>query len=339
MPGPWHALRALAAPEEERPGRRRALRLVGLAIVVAFAAVAAARVDLRAVARSVVSARPGLVALALAGCLAGLVVHAYRWASVVPSHGRRVEVRAVFDAMVAGFAVAIVMPAIAGDLVRAHLLARRAGLSTASVVGAAAVDFVVGTATLIPLIVVTGVATPLPDWARHALLVTSIAAAAGVALVLLLRPARAPAGAEGPGPAPRGLLARVRAGLAAAHDPVALARCVAWGLAGWGAELAMAWACLAAVDVEPTVPLASLVVVATAVANAAAVSPGNAGPFELAAMLPVTAAGVAPAPALAFALLLHVVHLAPAAALGGVVLLREARGEDGAALRAGEEAR
>jgi hypothetical protein len=66
-------------------------------------------------------------------------------------------------------------------------------------------------------------------------------------------------------------------------------------------------------------------VVATAAANAVAVSPGNAGPFELAAMLPVASVGVAPAPALAFALLLHAVHLAPAAALGGWVLVREAR--------------
>jgi hypothetical protein len=77
--------------------------------------------------------------------------------------------------------------------------------------------------------------------------------------------------------------------------------------------------------VEPTVALASLVVVATAAANAIAVSPGNAGPFELAAMLPLASLGVAAEPALAFALLLHVVHLGPAAALGGVALVRAAR--------------
>jgi hypothetical protein len=82
------------------------------------------------------------------------------------------------------------------------------------------------------------------------------------------------------------------------------------------------------VGVAPTASLASLVVVATAAANAVAVSPGNAGPFELAAMLPLAGAGIAPAPALAFALLLHAVHLAPAAAVGGWVLLREARGRD-----------
>jgi uncharacterized membrane protein YbhN (UPF0104 family) len=338
MPGLWKRLRALAVPPEERPGRRRVLRLAGLAVVLAFAAAATVRVDLRAVGASVASAHPGHLALAVLACVANLVFHAFRWAAVVRPPGQRVAGRAVFDAMVAGFAVGIAVPARAGDLVRAHLLARRAGLSTAAVVGAAAVDYVFGTATLVPLIVVTGVATPLPDWARHALLVTSVGAAAGIALVFLFRPARAgaggapevvdgapgPAGEGAPQPGP-GLVERLRSGLAAAHEPAALARAFGWGLAGWGAELAIAWATLAAVGVTPTVALASLVVVATAAANAVAVSPGNAGPFELAAMLPLAGLGVAPAPALAFALLLHAVHLVPAAALGGWVLVREAR--------------
>jgi len=304
------------------------LRIAGLAILATFAVAAAARLDLGRVVASVASAHPGHLALAAAACVANLAFHAARWAAVTRLPVGRVRFRAVFDAMVAGFAVGIAVPARAGDLVRAHLLARRTGLSTVAVVGAAAVDYVVGTATLVPLIVLTGVATPLPDWGRHALLLTSIVAAAGIALVLLFRPPAedlGPAGEPDAGvPSPR-LVARLRSGLAAARDPVALARAFAWGLAGWGAELAMAWATLAAVGVEPNVAVASLVVVATAAANAIAMSPGNAGPFELAAMLPLAGLGVPTEPALAFALLLHVVHLAPAAVLGGIALLREAR--------------
>jgi uncharacterized membrane protein YbhN (UPF0104 family) len=328
MPGLWKRLRALAVPPEEQPGRRRTLRIAGLVILAAFAAAAAVRLDLRRVAASVGSANPGQLALAAAACVANLAFHAARWAAVVRPPAGRIRLRAVFDAMVAGLAVGIAVPARAGDLVRAHLLARRTGLSTAAVVGAAAVDYVVGTATLVPLIVLTGLATPLPDWARHALLVTSILSAAGIALVFLLRPPAedlGPAGEPDAEEPPPGLVARLRSGLSAAHDPVAVARAFGWGLAGWGAELAIAWATLAAVGVEPTVALASLVVVATAAANAIAVSPGNAGPFELAAMLPLAGLGVPTEPALAFALLLHVVHLAPAAVLGSAALLHEAR--------------
>ena len=324
MSGLWNRLRALAVPPEERPGRRRVLRLAGLAVVAAFAVFAALQVDLRRVGASLAGARVGDLALAMAANVLNLVFHAARWAAVVRHPGIRVRLRDVFDSMVAGFAVGIAVPARAGDLVRAHLLARRARLSTASVVGAAAVDYVIGTASLVPLIVLLGVATPLPDWARHALLVTSIGSAAGIALVFMLRPDRAPPPELAEEEAPPGLLARLRSGMGAVHEPLALARCLGWGLAGWGAELVVAWFTLSAVGLEPTLALAALVVVATAAANAIAVSPGNAGPFELAAMLPLAGLGVAREPALAFALLLHVVHLAPAAALGAWVLVREA---------------
>ena len=324
MPGLWKRLRALALPPEEPPGRRRALRLAGLAVVAAFAAFGAANMNLRRVGEALVAASPAGLALAVAANVLNLVFHAARWAAVVRPPGRRVRLGHVFDAMVAGFAVGIAVPSRAGDLVRSHLLARRAGLSTASAVGAAAVDYIVGTASLVPLILLLGVATPLPDWARHALVVTSIGSAAGVALVFLFAPARA--GPEtGEDGAPPGLLARLRSGLSAVREPLALTRCFGWGFAGWGAELLIAWFTLSAVGVPPTIPLAALVVVATAAANAIAVSPGNAGPFELAAMLPLAGLGVAREQALAFALLLHVVHLAPTAALGARILLLEAR--------------
>jgi hypothetical protein len=322
MSGLWKRIRAIAVPPEDRPGHRRALRFAGLAVVVAFAVFAAGQVDVRRVVQSIAAAHPGFLLVAGVATLANLVFHAARWAAVVRPPGTRVRLRDVLEAMLAGFAAGIAIPARAGDVVRSHLLARRAGLSTTAVIGSAAVDYVVGTASLVPLVALLGVATPLPDWARHALLVLSIGSALGVGAVFLLRPGRgAVAGGEGLG----GLLSSLRAGLSAAHEPGALTRSFAWGFAGWGAELAIAWATLSAVGIEPTLSLAALAVLATAAANAISVSPGNAGPFELAAMLPLAGLGVAREPALAFALLLHVVHLAPAAALGAWVLLREAR--------------
>jgi hypothetical protein len=228
----------------------------------------------------------------------------------------------VLAAMTAGFAVGIAVPARAGDFVRAHLLARRAGLRRSMVLASAALDYVVGTASLVPLVALLAVAIPLPSWARDALVVTSVASAGGVVALFFLRPPREGHEVDGPGLA--GLVARLRSGLSAVHEPGALARALGWALAGWAAEVGVAWATLAAVGLAPTLGLASLVVLATAAANAIAVSPGNAGPFELAAMLPLAGVGVAPEPALAFALLFHLAHLAPVAAMGGWVLLREA---------------
>lgn len=321
MPGLWKRLRAIAVPPEESPARLRALRLAGLAVIAAFAAVALAKVDVRRVLASVAAASPAwLLAAALANVL-NLWVHAARWAAVVRPPGIRVRLADVFDAMVAGFAAGIAVPARAGDLVRAHLLARRAGLSTASVLAAAAVDYVIGTGALVPLLALLGLATPLPGWARDAMLAAAIVSGAGVVGVLLLRPrAGAPVAERGIA----GIVSRFRGGLAAAHEPGAVARCLAWGLLGWVAELLVAWCALAAVGLESSWALAGLVVLATAAANAIAVSPGNAGPFELAAMLPLAGLGVPREHALAFALLFHVAHLGPVAVLGAIVLLREA---------------
>lgn len=332
MPGPWKRLRALAAPPEEKVGHRRTLRLLGLAVIVAFGVLAAAKVDLGAVAASLSSADPTLLALAALANVVNLVVHAFRWAAVVRPKGVRVRAADVFAAMTAGFAVGIAVPARAGDLVRSHLLARRAGLRRSFVLASAAVDYVVGTASLVPLAALLALATPLPGWARQALLATSVAAAGGVLALFFLRPRRGPA-RDGEGVA--GLVQRLRSGLSAVHEPGALARSFAWALAGWAAELGVAWLSLAAVGIAPTFALASLAVLATAAANAIAVSPGNAGAFELAAMLPLAGLGVPREAALAFALLFHVAHLAPVAAIGGWVLLREA----GEPLRAGAEPR
>lgn len=321
MSGLWKRLRALAVPPEESPGHRRVLRFAGLAVVVAFAAFGAGQVDLRGLGRSLAQASPTLLVLAALANVLNLVFHAFRWAAVVRPKGVRVRAVEVFAAMNAGFAVGIAVPARAGDLVRCHLLARRAGLRRSFVLASAAVDYVVGTAALAPLVALLALAIPLPGWARDALAVTSVAASGGLAALFLLRPR--PGHEEG-GEGLAGYVARLRAGLSAIREPGALARSFGWAVAGWGAEVAVAWLALAAVGIRPTLALASLAVLATAAANAVAVSPGNAGPFELAAMLPLAGLGVAREPALAFALLFHLVHLAPAAAIGAWVLVREA---------------
>jgi glycosyltransferase AglD len=318
--GLWKRLRALAVPPEESTGHRRALRLLGLAVVAAFALFAASHVDLRRVGASLATANPWLL------------LHAFRWAAVVRPKGVRVRAADVFAAMTAGFAVGIAVPARAGDLVRSHLLARRAGLRRSFVLASAGVDYLVGTASLVPLVALLALATPLPGWARDALLVLSVASGAGVIALFVLRPRRDVA-ADAHGLA--GLVQRLRAGLSVAHEPWALARSLGWSVLGWGAELAVAWLTLAAVGIPPTLALAALATLATAAANAIAVSPGNAGPFELAAMIPLAGLGIAREPALAFAILFHLAHLVPIAAIGGWVLVREA----GAPLRADGEPR
>ncbi len=315
------AAEAPAPAAEERPGRQRALRLAGLGLVVVLAVVAARHVDLRAVGAVIARASPGLLLLAIGANLLSLAAHTRRWMAVVRTPGTRLRFRDAFAAVVGGFAVGVVVPARAGDVVRAVLLARHARLPVASVLAAAVLDYVVGAAALVPLLALLALVTPLPPWAVKALLIFAAVAAVGAAAAWLLRPPRgrhlAHHGA--------GLVARLRGGLAAAHEPGAIARAFAWALCGWGAEVLIAFFALAAVGLPSTVPIATLAVIASTAANVVAVSPGNTGPFEVAVVLALMGLGAPREPALAFALLYHLVHLVPVGLMGGAVLLREAR--------------
>jgi hypothetical protein len=108
--------------------RSRLLRLAGLALVGGFAALAAQRVDLGELWAAMLSASPAMLLAAGASNVLSQWVRAARWAAVVRPPGVVLRARHAFAPLVAGYAVAVVVPARAGDLVRSHMLARRTGL-------------------------------------------------------------------------------------------------------------------------------------------------------------------------------------------------------------------
>ncbi|HEX9306321.1 MAG TPA: lysylphosphatidylglycerol synthase domain-containing protein [Anaeromyxobacter sp.] len=316
------ALAASSPPGVASAGR--ALRLGALAGGVALAAFALARVDLRAVGASLAGARPALLALGVGANLVSLATHAARWRAVVIAPGGRVRYRDALVAILAGFAAGLVLPGRGGDLLRAHLLARRARVSTAAVVAASALDYVVGTVAFVVALAALGAAAPLPSWGLRALALMAALAAAAAAAAFLLRPGRGPARSSG-------LVARLRGGLAALHDARALATSIGWGLAGWVAEGAIALATLAALGLPATPTAAALVVIAASAAAAVGISPGNAGTFEVATAIALAGLGVPTGAAVAFALAFHAVHVVPVALLGGAMLLREGVTREGLA--------
>jgi uncharacterized membrane protein YbhN (UPF0104 family) len=263
----------------------------------------------------------------VAANLLSLSTHAARWRAVMRAPGGHVRYRDALVALLAGFAAGLVLPGRGGDVLRSHVLARRAGIATTTAIAAAALDYLVGTVAFVAALAAVAAAAPLPGWGLRALAVTAALAAAGAAGAWLLRPPRAASAGEG-----RGVGARLRAGLAAVHDRPALARSFGWALAGWAAEGAVALATLAALGLPVALAPAALAVLGASAAAAVAVAPGNAGSFELATALAVSGSGVPAHSALAFALAFHAVHVVPVAILGGLALLRE-----GIALRAARE--
>jgi peptidoglycan/xylan/chitin deacetylase (PgdA/CDA1 family)/uncharacterized membrane protein YbhN (UPF0104 family) len=296
----------------------QALRWGGGLAVVVLAAVALRRLDPAELRRAFAEA--SLLALlgAAATNVLALVMQTGRWLAIVHPVVPRARPRDGFFALVAGYAVGIVVPARASDLARAHLMARRTGASMATLTATAVVDHLLGSVALFGVLGLTAAVSPLPVWLRSA--GTLAFAGAGAALVVMwfARPRGKPAVHRH---GLRGVLERLRHGLTAVGRPRALALSWLFALGGWASEVGIAYLSLRAFGLPSTLDSALLVVLATTLSSAAAVSPGNAGAFELACVLALSWYGVPEEPALAFALGYHAVHLVPVALIGGGWLL------------------
>lgn len=316
---------APAAPRTDRSGRSRrsrSLHLAGLAALAVLAAVALRDADLAAIGRALLAADPRLLALAAALNLAGLAAQAARWHALVRPIAPAARLSGAFRALVSGYALGLVLPARASDVARAHLQARASRAPLAALAATVVLDHAVNAITLLTAIGLFGLVAPLPAWARSSALGLLVASAgAAIAARALHRHPR-------PGP-PRGRLGRLadelRGGLGAVRDPRALAAATGAALAGWALEIAIAVACLPAFGLPPAPATGMLLVLATTVSAAASVSPGNAGAFELAAVLALAGLDVPREQAVAFALGYHAVHLLPVALLGGAWLLTSGR--------------
>ena len=318
VPGPVPGTAQGTARPETGRQLGRALRWLGIVVVVALAVVAARRLDPDEIRRALSQASPAsLFAAAIANVLA-LVLQAGRWLAIVHPIEPRAKPRDAFFSLVAGYAVGLVVPARASDLARAHLMARRSGASMATLTATAVVDHLLGSVALFAALGLLAALSSLPGWIRTAGLLASAAAVSALLGLWLLRPREQ---RQVPGSGLAASLARLRQGLVAVGRPRALAISFLFALGGWAAEVTIAHLSLRAFGLPAGVVPSLLVVLATTLSAAASLSPGNAGAFELACIVALSGLGVAREPAFAFALGYHAVHLIPTGLIGGGWLL------------------
>ena len=319
-------------------GRSRILRGIAFLAVFILGARIARHIEFREVARALASASIPVLFAAAGVNLIALALQAGRWLAVVHPVDSRARPRDAFFALVAGYAVGLIIPARASDLARAHLLSRRTGGSAATLTTTAVVDHLLGSVALLAVIGVAAVVWPLPAWIRGAGALAAAVAITILAALWIVRPRKNPAHQarndpstfQGPGQAlskpvpepvpgkPVGtLVARLRRGLAAVGSPRAVAVALAFAVAGWLAEGLIAHLSLRAFGLPSEVAPSMMAVLATTLSAAISVSPGNAGAFEIACVAALGAFGVPREAALAFAIGYHCVHLIPTAVIGG----------------------
>jgi uncharacterized membrane protein YbhN (UPF0104 family) len=315
-------------------GRRGAvvIRVFGLVASAAALWLVLRSVDVGAAIALLSHANP-LPLIGVLGVLTTQVLlRAFRWPLLLPAprSGGSIRVRRIVPVLLVGYLGNAVLPARLGEPIRAFLVARREDVDTAEAFGSVVLERVIDTATLAIVAFLAAVAVGAPDWMVRG---TAIAAIAGGSVTVALVTV-----GVGPLVLLAGRLAGYLPGSARAQPILARLGDFARGIDRPSRSrvmivaLAVSWACwmfdavtflLVASSVGvPISPMAALLIAAVTVLGTAVPSaPGYVGTFELAAAATAGSLGVAAAPALAIAVLAHVLMVLPVAAGGAVSLV------------------
>jgi hypothetical protein len=302
---------------------------IGLVVSALFGWLALRNVSLHGLRTSLSSASWIWLVPALAALLASIVLRALRWRVLFPKTARP-STSDCFWAISIGYLFNNVLPARAGEVIRAVVLARRTGLPRTQCFTTIVVERVFDLVTLALMLLFS--LTVIPHTSLTFELWIASAAILGLAglvvFALWVQPLRVLlVAALGRIPASRrqrvvDIASSVRLGLLAMRDPSMTVPAFAWSVAVWSVHALSYWFVLRAI--VPLTPWHAAVValVATNLAQVIPSSAGAIGVFEATAKASLTAYGVGATTALSFALVLHAVNLLPFLVLGAIGILR-----------------
>ena len=273
---------------------RAALVIATVALMIRYAY----DLDGGAILRAASAANPWLLIAATAGLAPLVWLKSVRMTLLL---GRRIAPGRLMSFFLAGYAADNLLMSQAGIGVRIALV-HRDGVPLATAIAIHVVEKVLEAATLalITLPVVIGLHA---DWLARPISWCLVAAAVGIAAVVLLRSARRTQQVAG--------LVRPLA------DPRTAATVVGLSVASWLVEIGMIMATLAALQLD--VPLAQASILVIAGVSLAALVPGlpaNIGPFEMTCVLALGTFGAVGDRVLGFALVYHALHTIPVTVIG-----------------------
>ena len=299
--------------------RRRALRVAVLCALGVALVLFGRRVDWRSAALVVRAADPLLMAGALSLNLLSLALKGVRWWVFLRPLGN-VRLPLVLRATFAGASVNNLVVAQGGEGARVLLVSRAAGVSSAGVLAALALERMLDAVSYLMLLVTAAWMVDLPEHIAHWRGAAAAALALSVALLVALGlstrrhvPVTDQASAT---TRVAGYLRRVRSGTTMVATPPRLAAALVLSLLAWSLQVATYH--LTARAAHLPLPLAGSVAAMLAVGISFLVraTPGNVGVFQVIYALTVRSFGIAEGPAIAVALLIQTLQVIPTLALG-----------------------
>jgi len=261
----------------------------------------------------------------------GAWLRSARWALLLPEHS--VSTLTLFRALVVGFTVNNLLPVRMGEVARAYMLARWCRIPYGATLASLVVERILDGLSLAALLLIALRFLPAPGYLVAAsILVAGVFMAGAILLILagwrnsaivtiaefLSRPLPHRA---------RDLTMKLARGFARGLSLVRgrgrLVRLVVLSLVAWCFELSLFLVLMPSFGIPASVPLALLVGSASNFATLVPSSPGYVGTFDgaLIAVLRDTA-GIAAAPATAYAIVVHATLFLPVVVLGTLVLWR-----------------
>jgi uncharacterized membrane protein YbhN (UPF0104 family) len=290
------------------PRPRWLLRVAGWLLAAAVVVFVLRRVDFAALGSALERADWWWVALAVAAnVLANAPARVLRWQALLEPipHRRRASFLDLLRISLASGAISNLFPARAGEAVRVLEMKRRRGYPASALIAAQLAEKGI---EAISLGLLFGLCALLPG-ARSAPLAIAGALAAAAVLVLFLLPRRAP-----------GVAGRFLDALRALHAERSWVRSLLWSLVSDFVDLALVGLCLHALGIGVPPAIWAMVLLSINLTLLLPATPAHLGVLEAGAVVALTTAGVAPEPALAFALVYHAVHLVPGTLLGVLAL-------------------
>ena len=303
-----------------------------VALSAFFLWLALRRVEFDALGRALASARWGWIPVMAGIAVVDTLIRALRWRVLLRrAKPEGASVWTLFKLEAIGLAVNNVLFARLGEFARAALAARRLALPTVAVLASVAIERALDVAALVAMFLVA--ARLRPEYVRPGLVpaaATLLAAAVG-ALVLLA----AAEGALEPGRPAEKLLRRwprihslaeqLTLGAAVLRSPAAAAQAALFSLALWAVDGGLYWIAARAMRVEQFMdyPQAVLTLAMAGLSSALPVAPGAIGTFEHFVATLLQSFGASAEPALAYALVTHMVMYLVVTVAGLVFLSRE----------------
>ncbi len=298
------------------------LRVVLAAAVVALCVIGLRHVDLHSVKAALAGARIEWVVAAALLNFVHILIKSERWHLMLSPFGRVGRAR-LYHYLIVSYAASSVLPGRVGELLRPYLVRRRAAIPVPVSLGIIVVEKLFEALGLLILVAPLPFCLPgLPKWAAVSIGALGAGGVAGVGVMILLVPRFARKSGES-------FWTELARGLDGMRQPRIAVGALAWSLASFLCDAIEVWMVLYALHIQVPWATPALILLTLNLAIALPSTPAQVGAFEAGAVTGLHAMGVYLGPALAFALIYHVMQVVPVLLTGltGIGLIAEARAD------------